>query len=57
MKLLKELLNIIYKNQKDNCVLCESETKYSKNTNVNERYFYIEGCGQLCARCYSDLYY
>jgi hypothetical protein len=41
---------------KDNCVLCGVETPYNLTANINNRYFYIEGAGQLCKECYDKTY-
>ena len=38
-------------NTKDKCVMCDKETIYKKNSSVNVRVGYIEGCGQLCNKC------
>jgi len=37
---------------KDCCVMCGKETAYNYETNINYRYGYVEGIGQLCKRCY-----
>ena len=42
---------------KDKCVLCGKETPYDKETHVNMRRGYIEGCGQTCpGGCDQDIY-
>lgn len=41
--------------EKDRCVVCYAETAYSKDTPIEEREFYIEGCGQLCEACYNEI--
>ena len=33
---------------KDKCVLCGKETPYDKETPIDKRRGYIEGCGQTC---------
>lgn len=38
------------------CVLCGNETNMLKNTNVEDRDYYVEGCGQLCQACYFKVY-
>ncbi|MFA5153588.1 MAG: hypothetical protein WC554_13575 [Clostridia bacterium] len=35
----------------DKCVFCGTETSYPKNMNIDCRYNYIEGAGQLCQKC------
>jgi hypothetical protein len=42
--------------EKEKCVLCGKETEYLKGTPVDQRLHYIEGSGQLCARCYVEIY-
>lgn len=46
---------IIKMNEKDKCVLCGKATEYEKETPVDERLYYVEGAGQLCAECYNKL--
>lgn len=36
----------------EKCVMCGNETQYDISTNINLRYGYIEGMGQLCMTCY-----
>lgn len=38
---------------KDKCILCEKETQYEFDVNVDYRIGYIEGAGQLCSECYA----
>lgn len=40
----------------DLCVICGKTTEYHKDQNVNERKHYVEGAGQLCKKCYENLY-
>lgn len=35
----------------DYCFLCNKKTKYKIDTNINDRYNYIKGIGQLCSNC------
>jgi hypothetical protein len=37
---------------KDRCVNCKRQTPYDFETNINDRYGYVEGVGQLCRSCY-----
>ena len=39
---------------KDKCVICHKETQYDELDHIDMRYYYIEGCGQLCAKCYNE---
>mgnify|MGYP001592469386 CR=1 FL=1 len=38
----------------DTCVMpgCGKKTQYTKNTHIDLRVGYIEGCGQLCVECF-----
>ena len=54
MKKDLDLKNMI--NMKDNCVLCGEETPYLVTENINNRYFYVEGAGQLCKDCHDKTY-
>jgi len=40
------------KEEKDNCVICGQETQYLKTTHIDNRMYYVEGCGQLCRVCW-----
>ena len=40
---------------KELCVVCKKETDYDFSTPVEQRKYYVEGCGQLCEECYADL--
>lgn len=40
----------------DLCVFCGAETEYKKDTPIEKRYGYIKGAGQLCRKCYLELY-
>tara|TARA_R100000458_G_C8251227_1_gene228127 strand:- start:429 stop:683 length:255 start_codon:yes stop_codon:yes gene_type:complete len=39
---------------KDKCVICNTDTQYDEFDHIDVRYFYVEGCGQLCPKCYND---
>lgn len=41
---------------KETCVLCGQETAYDFKTPITQREFYVEGAGQLCRRCFRELY-
>ena len=36
----------------DYCVKCGAKSDFAKGENINHRYGYIEGVGQLCTNCY-----
>ncbi len=40
----------------EKCIICKKDTKYSKDTHIEKRTFYVEGIGQLCESCGYDLY-
>jgi hypothetical protein len=42
--------------EKEKCVMCGRETPYTKNTHIDLREYYIEGAGQLCEKCYKEIY-
>ena len=40
----------------DRCVLCGTETNYTADTPIDQRFGYVEGAGQLCRSCYYEVY-
>ena len=40
----------------DDCVKCGKETPYTSDMHMDERKYYVEGAGQLCESCHSDIY-
>ena len=44
--------NNLNKPGKEKCIFCKQDTPYKISHPINMRYFYIEGCGQLCSKCY-----
>lgn len=44
------------KKKMDRCVICGKETKYAKSVPIDERIGYIQGSGQLCRRCFTEIY-
>ena len=40
----------------ETCVVCGEDTGVSINTHIDMRKTYIEGAGQLCAKCFVSLY-
>jgi hypothetical protein len=46
-------LELFDTNPIETCVMCGVETDYRFNDNVNLRFNYIEGMGQLCGVCYN----
>jgi len=40
----------------DDCVSCGAHTGYKISSPVAMRYNYVEGAGQLCAKCFNNTY-
>ena len=45
------------KKEKDKCVVCDKDTPYNKEVNIDMRACYVEGAGQLCQNCWIDVYH
>ena len=41
----------------DCCVCCGTETKEETTKNIHKRYYYVEGSGQLCRKCWVEVYF
>lgn len=41
---------------KERCIRCGRETEYEVSTPVTVRRYYVECSGQLCEKCFYDLY-
>jgi len=41
---------------KEKCIRCGVETEYDVSSPVTVRRWYIEGSGQLCEKCFFELY-
>ena len=41
---------------KEKCIRCGVETEYDVSSPVTVRRWYIEGSGQLCEKCFYELY-
>ena len=39
---------------KEKCVICGVGTPYDRETHIDQRLYYVEGCGQLCKNCYEN---
>ncbi len=44
------------KDEREYCVVCGKDTGYTKETPIIQRKHYIEGAGQLCPKCYAQIY-
>ena len=40
----------------ENCIRCGRPTPYDQSTPVHLRRYYVDGSGQLCEQCFSQLY-
>lgn len=40
----------------EKCNCCGCDTGIPKDTPISNRKYYIQGCGQLCNKCYTELY-
>ena len=40
----------------EKCVSCGVTTDIHENTDVNYRFYYVEGGGQLCKKCYDRVF-
>lgn len=40
----------------DYCVICNIDTNIPKSTNVLLRCHYVDGTGQMCEKCYIQIY-
>ena len=40
----------------DLCTRCNGKTIYKTETQIHNRFGYIEGSGQLCGKCYEKVY-
>ena len=42
--------------ENDLCVICGKPTEYRADTPIDKRECYVEGAGQLCRKCYFEIY-
>lgn len=47
---IKNILNLF--RHKERCVLCDKTVNIFQDTPIDDRRFYIEGCGQLYESCF-----
>jgi hypothetical protein len=40
----------------DKCVSCGSETDFNTKIDVNYRFYYVDGGGQICKKCYNRIF-
>lgn len=58
MVFIVDTLRLVVNNymEKDKCVVCSKVTIYNKFDHIDNRNFYVEGCGQLCPECFNRVY-
>lgn len=44
------------KKQYEICIICKKKLKIRKDLPVDQRKYYVEGAGQLCLKCYQEIY-
>lgn len=44
------------KDSYDRCIVCGEYTDMQKDWSLEMRKHYVEGAGQLCGKCYRELY-
>ncbi len=42
--------------QEDKCLICGGFTGFYKSESIQNRNYYVFGCGQLCEKCYCSIY-
>ena len=52
----KKETNAKQESKKELCVLCWKETIYTKDTPIHQRKCYVEAVGQLCEKCWQEIY-
>ena len=40
----------------ERCVICGKPTEYHADTSIDKRDYYVEGAGQLCRKCFFEIY-
>ena len=40
----------------EKCVVCHQETEVKKDEPIQNRQFYVVGAGQLCQKCFIEIY-
>ncbi len=48
-------MKIFAKIKYEKCICCKELTSVPKTAPIDEREYYIRGCGQLCPRCYRKI--
>lgn len=42
--------------KQDFCVVCWNKTEFKKDTPIDQRIHYVKGVGQLCYKCWKEIY-
>ena len=42
--------------EKEKCVACGIDTDVPINQHIDQRFYYVEGSGQLCRTCWEKIY-
>ena len=42
--------------ENDLCVTCNAETPHKRGDHIDTRPHYVEGAGQLCKKCWEEIY-
>lgn len=42
--------------QTETCIMCGTDTGVNINESVDFRLYYVEGAGQLCVKCFAEVY-
>ena len=45
-----------YESKVEHCVVCGKPTEYRADMPIDKRECYVEGAGQLCRKCYFEIY-
>ena len=54
--LVDKIMEVLKSEEFDTYISCGGETPEKRGTHIDLRYNYIEGVGQLCKKCYNDIY-
>ena len=57
MRVLKYIeIEVPNDDENERCILCKKLTDIKKDCDIDFREHYVYGVGQLCAKCYKELY-
>ena len=52
---LNSLYSVDSENKHEICVLCNTQLNVPRDLNIEHRNYYIQGVGQLCESCYTEI--